>query len=275
MYTDNEPASHWFSSVKQCIILTVLTSQVWLLWTSCTCNSLVCLSICCYKPVNHLVGGAIIKGVVKAECLVLQVAGEVHFLFRFMNHHHVLTRDGDHIQILHGQLWNAAEARLSITLILWRKTFETENGIWLVKRPMLLPIEGHTFLVEWTFPYTNTYSVLFNLDRATKKDILLYCCWGSTSNNQERRRSYGLYSPDLLWSGVGSLDWLGNLWSCTWSHSSGWWYPPPEGGQGETCDGARYHLIHQQENYSHVFQFVISMSRMQVVIKIQLIHFVN
>lgn len=68
--------------------------------------------VCCYTPVNHFIGGAVIKGVVKAEGLVLQVAGQVHFLFRFVNHHHVLTGDGDHIQILHGQLWNTAETRL-------------------------------------------------------------------------------------------------------------------------------------------------------------------
>ena len=73
------------------------------------------------SPVNHLIGGVLVEGVVESESLVLQVAGEVHFLFRFMNHHHVLTGDGDHVQILHRQLWNTAEARQSITVIVWRK----------------------------------------------------------------------------------------------------------------------------------------------------------
>lgn len=38
---------------------------------------------------------------------------------------------------------------------------------------MLLTINALTFFVEWTFPHTNTYSVLFNLDSATERDILL------------------------------------------------------------------------------------------------------
>lgn len=81
---------------------------------------------CFNTPVNHLISRAVIKGIVKAEGLVLQVTGKVYFLFRFMNHHHILTGDGDYIQILHGQLWNTAWARLSITSKHWSKIFETE-----------------------------------------------------------------------------------------------------------------------------------------------------
>lgn len=50
-----------------------------------------------YKPVNHFISGALVKSVVKTEGLVLQEAGEVHFLLRFMNHYHILTGNGDHI----------------------------------------------------------------------------------------------------------------------------------------------------------------------------------
>lgn len=45
-------------------------------------------------------------------------------------------------------------------------------GHWV--HGMLLLIKAFTFFVEWTFPHANTYSVLFNLDRATAKDILLF-----------------------------------------------------------------------------------------------------
>ena len=55
-------------------------------------------------PVDHLVGGAVVEGVVEAEGLVLQVAGQVHLLLGLVDHHHVLAGDGDHVQVLCGQL---------------------------------------------------------------------------------------------------------------------------------------------------------------------------
>ena len=60
------------------------------------------------RPVHHLVGGAVVEGVVEAERLVLQEAGEVHLLFGFVHHHNVFTGNGDHVQVLHGQLCKAA-----------------------------------------------------------------------------------------------------------------------------------------------------------------------
>ena len=53
----------------------------------------------------------------------------------------------------------------------------------------------------------------------------------TTFINQQRGRICSLDSPNQLWSGVGSLNWLGNLGSCTWSRNSGWWYLPPERAQ--------------------------------------------
>lgn len=60
-------------------------------------------------PVDHLVGGVLIKGVIKAEGLVLQVPGQVHFLLGLMDHDHVFTGNGDHVQFLHGGLYGDTE----------------------------------------------------------------------------------------------------------------------------------------------------------------------
>ena len=70
------------------------------------------------EPVHHLIGCEIIKGVVKAEGLVLQVAGHVKSLSGFVDYHHIFTGNGYNIQLFHYQF----------------------------------------FLVQWTLPHTNTYS---------------------------------------------------------------------------------------------------------------------
>lgn len=57
------------------------------------------------SPVDHFIGGVLVEGVVESEGLVLQVTGQVDFLLGLVDHHHVLTGDGDHVQILHRQLW--------------------------------------------------------------------------------------------------------------------------------------------------------------------------
>lgn len=62
------------------------------------------------SPVNHLVGGVLVEGVVESEGLVLQVAGQVHLLLGLVHHHHVLAGDGDHVQVLHRQLYGGTRA---------------------------------------------------------------------------------------------------------------------------------------------------------------------
>lgn len=52
-------------------------------------------------PVNHFIGGVLVEGVVESEGLVLQVTGQVNFLLGLMDHDHIFTGNGDHIQILH------------------------------------------------------------------------------------------------------------------------------------------------------------------------------
>lgn len=52
------------------------------------------------SPVHHLIGGVLIKGIVKSERLVFQVASEVHFLLGLVHHDHVFTWDGDDVQFL-------------------------------------------------------------------------------------------------------------------------------------------------------------------------------
>lgn len=41
----------------------------------------------------------------------------------------------------------------------------------MVTKRTLLSTEELTFLVEWTFPHTNTYFVLFNLEKETKRNM--------------------------------------------------------------------------------------------------------
>lgn len=67
------------------------------------------------SPVNHLVGGVLVEGVVESEGLVLQVAGQVHLLLGLVHHHHVLAGDGDHVQVLHRQLCGGRRRTPTVT----------------------------------------------------------------------------------------------------------------------------------------------------------------
>ena len=57
------------------------------------------------SPVDHLVGGGLVKGVVKFERLVFQVLGEVHLLLWLVNQQGAVPRYGDHVYVLPGLLW--------------------------------------------------------------------------------------------------------------------------------------------------------------------------
>lgn len=59
-----------------------------------------------YKPINHFICCTVIKGIIKAKGLILQVSGEVDLLFRLMDHHNIFTGDSDHIQLLCSEFYN-------------------------------------------------------------------------------------------------------------------------------------------------------------------------
>ena len=65
------------------------------------------------SPINHFIGGVLVKSIIKSESLVLQVASQVNFLLGFMNHYYVLTGNGDDVQILHWQFYEDMEQTLS------------------------------------------------------------------------------------------------------------------------------------------------------------------
>lgn len=125
-------------------------------------------------PVNHLIGGALIKSVVKSEGLVLQVARQVHFLLGLVNHDHILTGNGDHVQTLHRQLWKAAVFTYISTCESSESEVDVESLVWWEKQ---VTEENLTFLIEGTLPDAHTYSMLFNLHRATH-GIPLFQYWG-------------------------------------------------------------------------------------------------
>lgn len=49
-------------------------------------NKLILIGLVRFLLVNQVIGGGLIKGVVKLEGLILQVLGQVHLVFWFMNH---------------------------------------------------------------------------------------------------------------------------------------------------------------------------------------------
>lgn len=55
--------------------------------------------------VDQVIGGGLIKGVVKVEDLVVQVLGKVHLLFGLMNEQGASPRYRHHIYLLPANLW--------------------------------------------------------------------------------------------------------------------------------------------------------------------------
>lgn len=61
--------------------------------------------------VDQVVGGCLIKGVVKVEDLVVQVLGKVHLLFWLMNKQGTFSRYRHHIYLLSINLWETQECQ--------------------------------------------------------------------------------------------------------------------------------------------------------------------
>lgn len=102
------------------------------------------------SPVDHFVGGVLVEGVIESEGLVLQVSGQVNFLFGLMDHDHVFTGNGDHVQLLDGGLCRGTEQSLSEE--------RTRAGLAHAHLGSL------TFFIERTCTYAHAYSMLFDLE---------------------------------------------------------------------------------------------------------------
>lgn len=66
--------------------------------------------------VDQVVGGGLIKGVVKVEDLVVQVLGKVHLLFWLMNEQGTFSRYRHHIYLLSINLWETEECQSQLMM---------------------------------------------------------------------------------------------------------------------------------------------------------------
>lgn len=66
--------------------------------------------------VDQVVCGGLIKGVIKAEDLVVQVLGEVHLLLWLMNQQGTVSRYRHHIYLLSSDLWKTQESQSQPTM---------------------------------------------------------------------------------------------------------------------------------------------------------------